>query len=102
MGEKNPLLVRRCYFGKNIEITFSGGRASAKQKNNQSKITKKRQMSEQAERGNRKGRKVIDVLYAKCCMLQLINNKKGFTKHKVTKRNISVHFIGMDASNTEN
>ena len=57
MGRKSPLLVRTYCFDKSIEHPSSSGRASAKQKKDQSKITKKRQMSEQAERGKRKGRK---------------------------------------------
>ena len=41
VGGKNPLLVCRYCFDKNIEITCSGGRVNIKQKKDQSQRAKK-------------------------------------------------------------
>ena len=57
MGGKNPLLVCRYCFDKGIEISSSGGRTNMKEKKDQTKRTKKRQLDESVQQGLRKGRR---------------------------------------------
>ena len=56
MGGKNPLLVCRYCFDKNIEIPCSGGRTNMKEKKDQGQRTKKRQLDESVQQGHRKER----------------------------------------------
>ena len=57
MGGKNPLLVCRYCFDKNIEIPCSGGRTNMKEKKDQGQLTKKRQLDESVQQGRRKERR---------------------------------------------
>ena len=57
MGGKNPLLVCRYCFDKGIEIPSSGGRTNMKEKKDQTKRTKKRQLDESVQQGLRNGRR---------------------------------------------
>ena len=57
VGVKNPLLVCRHCFDKNIETPCSGGRVNAKQKKDQLQRAKKRKETEQVEKGRRKEKK---------------------------------------------
>ena len=57
IGGKNPLLVCRYCFDKNIEIPCSGGRTNMKEKKDQAQGTKKRQLDAAVQKGDRKGRK---------------------------------------------
>ena len=56
MGGKNPLLVCRYCFDKNIEIPCSGGRTNMNEKKDQGQ-TKKRQLDESVQQGHRKERR---------------------------------------------
>ena len=57
VGGKNPLLVFRYCFDKNIEMPCSGGRTNMKEKKDQAKQTKKRQLDAAVQQGHRKERK---------------------------------------------
>ena len=57
MGGKNPLLVCRYCFDKNIEIPCSGGRTNMKEKKDQGQRTKKRQLDESVQQERRKERR---------------------------------------------
>lgn len=57
IGGKNPLLLCRYCFDKNIEIPCSGGRTNQKQKTEQGKRTKRKQLDESIKSGRRKVRK---------------------------------------------
>ena len=57
IGGKNPLLVCRYCFDKNIEIPCSGGRTNMKQKKDQAQSTKRKQLEDNIESGRRMGRK---------------------------------------------
>jgi hypothetical protein len=58
MGGKNPLLVCRYCFDKNIEMPCSGGRSTTmKEKKDQGQRTKKRQLDESVQQGHRKERR---------------------------------------------
>ena len=48
---KNPLLVCRYCFEKNIEIPCSGGRTNMKQKKDQAQSTKRKQLDDNVESG---------------------------------------------------
>ena len=56
IGGKNPLLICRYCFDKNIEVPCSGGRTNVKQNSEQAKTGKKRRHDEQVMRGRRKVR----------------------------------------------
>ena len=56
IGGKNPLLLCRYCFDKNIEIPCSGGRTNQKQKTVQSKRNKRKQLDTSIQSGRRKGR----------------------------------------------
>jgi len=55
IGGKNPLLVCRYCFDKNIGIPFSGGRTNMKQKKGQAQSTKRKQLDGNVESGHRIG-----------------------------------------------
>ena len=57
IGGKNPLLICRYCFDSNVEIPCSGGRTNMKQKSDQAKRTKRKQLDESEKSGRRKGRK---------------------------------------------
>ena len=62
IGGKNPLLICRYCFDKNIEGPCSGGRNNVKQKKDQAKSAKKRQLDKDVAGGRRKVR--INPSYA--------------------------------------
>lgn len=62
IGGKNPLLICRYCFDKNIEVPCSGGRTNVKQKKDQAKRAKKRQLDKDVVEGRRKVR--INPSYA--------------------------------------
>ena len=57
IGGKNPLPVCRYCFDMNVEIPCSGGRTNFKEKKDQSKRTKRKQLDEAIASGYRKERK---------------------------------------------